>query len=50
MKLSQAVRSSDLLDSFTTVHEITGGASFIDDGLHYSDSTLKKLTEYIIYN
>ena len=48
--LSQAVRSSDLLDSFTTVHEITGGANFIDDGLHYSDSTLKKLTEYIIYN
>ena len=37
------------LASFTTVPEIVGGkASFITDGLHYSDNTLATIIQYIV--
>lgn len=50
--LAQAVRDSNVLkpnaESFTTVPAITGGSTgFIADGLHYSDSTLQTITDYI---
>ncbi len=50
--LKNAVIKSDLLkeyaEFFTTVPAITGGGTtYIDDGLHYSDDTLKRLCEYV---
>ena len=52
-KLRSAVSESDLLrdnlSSFTTVPEIVGGkASFITDGLHYSDDTLQTIVQYLV--
>ncbi len=52
-KLRSAVSDSDILKeyslSFTTVPEIVGGkASFITDGLHYSDNTLEAIIKYIV--
>ena len=51
-KLRAAVSSSTLLQEniaqFTTIPEITGGRTgFNEDGLHYSDSTLKEIVDYI---
>ena len=51
-KLRTAVSSSMLLreniTQFTTVPEITGGRTgFNEDGLHYSDGTLKEIVDYI---
>ena len=50
--LREAVSGSPVLsetaERFTAVSEITGGnTTFINDGLHYSDDTLQKITEYI---
>ena len=52
-KLRSAVGDSDILQgslsSFTTVPEIVGGkASFITDGLHYSDDSLEKIIQHIV--
>ncbi|MDO4735074.1 MAG: hypothetical protein Q4A51_07415, partial [Lachnospiraceae bacterium] len=52
-KLRTAVNNSDLLQQnaeyFTTVPEITGGRTgFNEDGLHYSDDTLKEIVDYIV--
>ena len=52
-KLRTAVSDSALLqqnaDYFTTVPEITGGRTgFNEDGLHYSDDTLKEIVEFIL--
>lgn len=54
-KLKSAVNSSELLsvnsDRFSTVPDISGGkADFIDDGLHYSDDTLRLICDYIDIN
>ena len=52
-KLEAAVKAEDKLTGceFTTVPEICGGkAGFIDDGLHYSDETLKAIEKYIENN
>ena len=51
--LRVAVAGSDPLKAnlpcLTTVPEIVGGkASFITDGLHYSDDTLDKIVKYIV--
>ena len=51
-KLRAAVNSSELLQEnslqFTTVPEITESSTgFIEDGLHYSDDTLKEIADYI---
>ena len=50
--LEAAVRGSAVLASsaarYTTVPALTGGAGFIDDGLHYDDDTLRILAEFII--
>lgn len=51
-KLRAAVNSSVLLQEnslqFTTVPEITESSTgFIEDGLHYSDDTLKEIADYI---
>ena len=50
--LKGAVNASQILQSgitsFSTVPSIVGGkADFIDDGLHYSDTTLEDLTTFI---
>ena len=49
--LRTAVENSALLSEwaeyFTTVPEITGGADFIDDGLHYGDRTLLAICDFI---
>ena len=38
----------DTADLFTPVSEITGGnTTFLSDGLHYSETTLKKITAFI---
>ena len=52
-KLRAAVNSSTLLQEniaeFTTVPEITEGRTgFNEDGLHYSDQTLKEIVDYIL--
>ena len=52
-KLRTAVNDSPLLQQnaeyFTTVPEITGGSTgFNEDGLHYSDDTLKEIVDYIL--
>ena len=52
-KLRTAVNDSPLLQQnaeyFTTVPEITGGRTgFNEDGLHYSDDTLKEIVDYIL--
>ncbi len=52
-KLRTAVNNSALLQQnaeyFTTVPEITGGRTgFNEDGLHYSDDTLKEIVDFII--
>ena len=51
-ELRDAVNNSPVLKEnaslFTTVSEITGGETgFISDGLHYSDSTLQAIAEYM---
>ena len=51
-ELRDAVNNSPVLKEnaslFTTVSEITGGETgFISDGLHYSDSTLQTIVEYM---
>ena len=51
-ELRAAVNNSAVLNEtasyFTTVPEITGGGtSFISDGLHYSDDTLRKIAAYV---
>ncbi len=51
--LLSAVHSSELLAPlaahFTDVPAITGGATtFINDGLHYSDSTLRDISAYLV--
>lgn len=52
-KLRIAVNKSALLqqnaDHFTTVPEITGGRTgFNEDGLHYSDDSLREIVDYIL--
>jgi hypothetical protein len=52
-KLRTAVNNSALLqqnaDHFTTVPEITGGRTgFNEDGLHYSDDSLREIVDYIL--
>ena len=52
-KLRTAVNDSPLLQQnaeyFTTVPEITGGSTgFNEDGLHYSDDTLREIVDYIL--
>ena len=52
-KLRTAVNNSALLQQnaeyFTTVPEITGGRTgFNEDGLHYSDDTLKEIVDFIM--
>ena len=52
-KLRTAVNNSAILQQnaeyFTTVPEITGGRTgFNEDGLHYSDDTLKEIVDFII--
>lgn len=52
-KLRTAVNDSPLLQQnaeyFTTVPEITDGSTgFNEDGLHYSDDTLKEIVDYIL--
>ena len=52
-KLRTAVNNSAILqqnaESFTTVPEITGGRTgFNEDGLHYSDDTLKEIVDFIM--
>ena len=52
-KLEAAVKAENKLNGcrFTTVPHICGGkAGFIDDGLHYSDETLKKKKKFIENN
>ena len=54
-KLRTAVNNSALLQQnaeyFTTVPEITGGRTgFNEDGLHYSDDTLKEIVDYILHH
>ena len=52
-ELRNTVHNSPVLKEnasmFTTVSEITGGKTgFISDGLHYSDSTLQTIAEYMV--
>ena len=52
--LLSAVQASSLLSPYaaycTSVPEITGGATtFINDGLHYGDRTLRDISTYLVY-
>lgn len=54
-RLYDTYSSSDVLKSnsklFSTVHSIVDGKTdFIDDGLHYSDDTLRLICDYIDFN